>query len=268
MTTAASVKPKEFVVKLTNPVACNAVPPPPTALKIADAQAYILANGVKADTDAMGDALTDTPAHIRKIEIDPSVSTINVAVTQDAKDAHTADFIGQPEGPALLQGCSCCRFRSGTAAGGGAGRHLRYLHAYSCCWNHRRIRTNRPHGRIPAAGEEGWRGAPHCSEAFTGAPRAVNLLAGFPPGDRRPCITKLLGLKGSPLRRPALFVGVPGGDIGLRCARPSSKGLLHAMAIPRASPSGSPRRAPLLDHRSRPRRTSLDFLSPPRTCPA
>jgi hypothetical protein len=92
VTTAAAVKPKDFVVKLTNPVACTAVPPPPTALKIADGQAYILANGVKADTDAMGDVLTDTPAQIRKIEIDPSVSTINVAVTQDAKDAHTADF--------------------------------------------------------------------------------------------------------------------------------------------------------------------------------
>jgi len=91
-TTTASVKPKEFVVKLTNPVACSAVPPPPTDLKIADAQAYILANGVKADTDAMGDILTDSPAHIHKIVIDPSVSTINVAVTQDAKDAHTADF--------------------------------------------------------------------------------------------------------------------------------------------------------------------------------
>ncbi len=92
VTTAASVKPKEFVVKLTNPVACAAVPPPPSELKVADAQAYILANGVKADTDAMGDALTDSPAHIRKIAIDPSVGTINVAVTQDAKDAHTADF--------------------------------------------------------------------------------------------------------------------------------------------------------------------------------
>lgn len=92
VTTAASVKPKDYVVKLTNPVACTAVPPPPSPLKIADAQAYILANGVKADTDAMGDALTESPAHIRKIEIDPSVSTINVAVTQDAKDAHTADF--------------------------------------------------------------------------------------------------------------------------------------------------------------------------------
>ena len=61
VTTTASVKPKDFVVKLTNPVACSAVPAPPSELKIADAQAYILANGVKADTDAMGDALTDTP---------------------------------------------------------------------------------------------------------------------------------------------------------------------------------------------------------------
>jgi hypothetical protein len=92
VTTAAAVKPKDFVVKLTNPVDCSAVPPPPTELKIADAQAYILANGVKADTDAMGDVLTDTPAHIHKISIDPAISILNVAVTQDAKDAHTADF--------------------------------------------------------------------------------------------------------------------------------------------------------------------------------
>jgi hypothetical protein len=92
VTTTASVKPKDFVVKLTNPVACSAVPAPPSELKVADAQAYILANGVKADTDAMGDALTDTPAHIHKIAIDPGVLTLNVAVTQDAKDAHTADF--------------------------------------------------------------------------------------------------------------------------------------------------------------------------------
>lgn len=92
VTTTASVKPKEFVVKLTNPVDCGAVPPPPSELKVADAQAYILANGVKADTEAMGDVLTDTPAHVHKISIDPSVTTVNVAVTQDAKDAHTADF--------------------------------------------------------------------------------------------------------------------------------------------------------------------------------
>jgi hypothetical protein len=92
VTTTAAAKPKEFVVKLTNPVACSAVPPAPSELKIKDAQDYILANGVKADTDAMGDALTDTPAHLHKITIDPSVTVINVAVTQDAKDNHVADF--------------------------------------------------------------------------------------------------------------------------------------------------------------------------------
>ena len=92
VTTAAAPKPKEFTVKLTNTVACGAVPSPPSELKIKDAQDYIVANGVKTDTDQMGDVLTETPAHLRKITIEPAVTTINVAVTQDAKDTHTADF--------------------------------------------------------------------------------------------------------------------------------------------------------------------------------
>jgi hypothetical protein len=93
VTTAAAPKPKEFVVKLTNSVACNAVPVAPSELKIKDAQDYILANGVKADTDALGDVLTATPAHLRKITVEPSVTAVNMAVTQDAKDNHNADFI-------------------------------------------------------------------------------------------------------------------------------------------------------------------------------
>jgi hypothetical protein len=113
VTTTAAVKPKDFVVKLTNPVACSAVPAPPTELKIADAQAYILANGVKADTDAMGDVLTDTPAHIHKISIEPSISTVNVAVTQDAKDAHTADFTVNLKDPLSCKDAPA----SGTALG-------------------------------------------------------------------------------------------------------------------------------------------------------
>jgi len=100
VTTTASVKPKDFVVKLSNPAACGAVPPPPSELKIKDAQDYILANGVKADTDAMGDVLTETPAHIRKIAIEPAVSVINVAVTHDAKDNHIADFTVNMKEPA------------------------------------------------------------------------------------------------------------------------------------------------------------------------
>jgi hypothetical protein len=93
VTTAAVVKPKEYTVKLSNPVACNAVPVPPSELKIKDAQAYILANGVKADTDAMGDLLTDAPAKLKKIVIEPGVAAISVAVTEDAKATKVADFI-------------------------------------------------------------------------------------------------------------------------------------------------------------------------------
>ncbi len=103
VTTTASVKPKDFVVKLSNPVACGAVPTPPSELKIKDAQAYILANGVKADTDAMGDVLTETPAHLRKIAIEPAISTVNVAVTQDAKDNRVADFTVNLKEPATCK---------------------------------------------------------------------------------------------------------------------------------------------------------------------
>ncbi|MGA2569459.1 MAG: hypothetical protein ABSF23_02980 [Terracidiphilus sp.] len=91
--TAASPKPKEYLVKLANPVACGAVPPPPAELKIKDAQAYILANGVKADTDALADVLTAAPAKFKKIAIDPAVPVIDVAVTEDAKSNHKADFV-------------------------------------------------------------------------------------------------------------------------------------------------------------------------------
>ncbi len=95
VTTTRDVKPKDYVVKLQNPSACAAVAVPPSDLHIKDAQDYILANGVKADTDAMGDDLTDSPVHFRKIVIEPSVSTISVAVTEDAKNSQppVADFI-------------------------------------------------------------------------------------------------------------------------------------------------------------------------------
>jgi hypothetical protein len=92
VTTTREVKPKDYIVHLITPAACSAVPPPPTDLHVKEAQSYILSNGVKADTDGMGDALTATTG-IRKIEIDPGVSTVKMAVTQDAKDSKTPDFI-------------------------------------------------------------------------------------------------------------------------------------------------------------------------------
>jgi len=113
VTTTASVKPKDFLVKLTNPVACSAVPPPPSDLKVKEAQDYILANGVKADTDAMGDVLTESPAHIHRIVIEPTITEVDVAVTQDAKDAHKADFQVNLKEPASCKDAP----DSGTALG-------------------------------------------------------------------------------------------------------------------------------------------------------
>jgi hypothetical protein len=100
VTTAATVKPKEYVVKLTTPAACAAVPPAPSELKIKEGQDYILANGVKADTDALGDVLTGDAAKIKKLTIEPAVGSLNVAVTQDSKDNKNADFIVNLKAPA------------------------------------------------------------------------------------------------------------------------------------------------------------------------
>ena len=47
----ASVKPKDYVVKLTTPAACASAPPAPSELHVKEAQDYITANGVKADTN-------------------------------------------------------------------------------------------------------------------------------------------------------------------------------------------------------------------------
>lgn len=84
----AAAKPKEYVVKLNTPTDCSAVPPPPTSASGAAAAAYLQANGNSSDVSAIEDL-----DKARKVTIEPAVSTINVAVTQDAKDNKTADFI-------------------------------------------------------------------------------------------------------------------------------------------------------------------------------
>jgi len=83
----AAAKPKDYVVKLTTPADCSAVPPPPAATTGAAASTYLQANGVAADVSAI-DGLDK--AH--KVTIEPAIASISVAVTQDAKDNKTADF--------------------------------------------------------------------------------------------------------------------------------------------------------------------------------
>lgn len=82
----AAAKAKEYVVKLNTPVACSAVPPVPADAK--GAAAYLQSNGAAADVSAITGLDT-----AKKITIEPAVTAINVAVTQDAKDAKAADFV-------------------------------------------------------------------------------------------------------------------------------------------------------------------------------
>jgi len=90
VTAIAAAKPKEYVVKLTTPADCDKVPAFSGAT-VKEAQAYVLANAVKADTDPI-EALTEAPAKVHKIDVTPAVESVGVAVTQDAKDSKMADF--------------------------------------------------------------------------------------------------------------------------------------------------------------------------------
>ncbi len=71
-------------------------------------QDYILASGVKADTDKMSELFADAKTPIKKIAIEPVITVIKVAVTDEAKAAKSADFIVNlksslscKEGPAI-----------------------------------------------------------------------------------------------------------------------------------------------------------------------
>ena len=107
VTTTASVKPKDYLVKLTTPAACGTITAP---ADVKGAQDYILANGVKADTDAITDVLTAEPAKIKKLSVEPAVSAIKVAVTQDAKDNKSADFIVNLKEPASCKDAPAAGF--------------------------------------------------------------------------------------------------------------------------------------------------------------
>jgi len=85
------VKPTDFLVKLQAPVACKDFQAPGAELKAEED--YILTSGVKADTDKLSELFTDPKTPIKKIAIEPLVSVIKVAVTDDAKTAKAADFI-------------------------------------------------------------------------------------------------------------------------------------------------------------------------------
>lgn len=83
----AAAKPKDYVVKLKTPGPCASVPPPPSELHVSEAKDYLQANADPTDL-----AQVEGLEHAHKVLIEPAVTTINMAVTQDAKDSKTADF--------------------------------------------------------------------------------------------------------------------------------------------------------------------------------
>ena len=125
----------------------------------------------------MGDVLTDTPAHIHKIAIEPSVRHVNVAVTQDAKDAHTADFTVNLKDP-----LSC---KEAPAAGSALGlqpateldgTYDTYTHTAAAGTTAASAQIVLTDGFLQPEKKAG-AGAPHRAKAFTRAPRAVTRLA-------------------------------------------------------------------------------------------
>jgi hypothetical protein len=66
--------------------------PDPMTLNLEDKE-FILANGVKEDADKLWALLKDKVSPVPGIVIEATASVIKMAVTQDAKDTKTADFI-------------------------------------------------------------------------------------------------------------------------------------------------------------------------------
>jgi len=81
-----AAKGKDYTVKLNTPGACGTMATPPADPK--DAIAYLQSNGVAADVSAIPGLEA-----AKKLTVEPAVTAINVAVTQDAKDSKSADFV-------------------------------------------------------------------------------------------------------------------------------------------------------------------------------
>lgn len=111
-------KSKDFIVNLQTPVECKDFPATGSDLK--QEQDFILSSGVKADTDELGTLFAAPNPPIRKIEIEPLVSAIKVAVTDDAKAAKIADFIVRLKAPVSCKEAPAAGFAYGLSSKGEA----------------------------------------------------------------------------------------------------------------------------------------------------
>ena len=112
------IKPTDYIVKLTTPVACKDFPVIGALLK--QQQDFILSSVVKADSDKLSAIFDDAKTPIKKIGIEPLVSVIKVAVTQDAKDSKIADFIVNLKNPVSCKEAPAAGFAYGQQSKGEA----------------------------------------------------------------------------------------------------------------------------------------------------
>lgn len=94
-------KPKstDFTINLKAPMTCADMPAEGSEVK--QVQDFLSANGVADDNSSKLDTLlTEGHRRVRKIVVDGNISTIKVAVSEDAKTAHIPDFIVNLKTPA------------------------------------------------------------------------------------------------------------------------------------------------------------------------
>lgn len=84
-------KTTSYLVKLTTPMTCQDASAVDGGVK--GQLDFILNNGFKEDTDPLAKLFSENPGRIQKIVLDPTVATVKVAVTEDAKQAKSPDFI-------------------------------------------------------------------------------------------------------------------------------------------------------------------------------
>jgi hypothetical protein len=85
------------VVLLKAPVAKTDIPA--ETADLATQKAFVLSSSAEAEADKLKNLLSDDPKPVTKIVIEGPNSVIEMAVTQDAKDAKTADFIVNLKAP-------------------------------------------------------------------------------------------------------------------------------------------------------------------------
>ena len=89
---------RDFTVNLNNPMPAAQIRAVPDDVQ--QQKEFIMTNGVPADTAKLQELFKVEGARVRKIELDPNASVIEMAVSQDAKSNNRPDFIVNLSKPA------------------------------------------------------------------------------------------------------------------------------------------------------------------------